>query len=148
MITNAEEGQILSSCPLLGGVELHRLQQLAFASDRFVFADGATLLERADEGADGFLILSGEVELWGQVEGEPRLLATLGAGFLAGEGALVRGDGYRMTVRAKGRVETLRLRRPAFLALFDGDPDAMDGMLRYLGQRKEQLKSELGIELE
>lgn len=148
MITNAEEGRILGESALLGNVDLKRLRLLAFASERFVLSDGVALFRAGSEGDDGFLILSGTVEVWVRVKGEDRMLTTTGPGFIAGAGALLRGGGYRATVLAKGPVQVLRIRRPAFLALFEGDQEAMAAMMRFLAERKEKIEATLDIEFD
>ena len=136
MITIADETRALVAADTLRFLPEAKLRQLAFASERFHFADGEAIVVQGETREDGFLLLTGEADVSIELPDGIRELATVGPGFVAGDHALIMGGPYKVTARARGKVEVLRIRREDLLVLIEGDRDAMTAMLNALAERK------------
>ncbi|MEM0946503.1 MAG: cyclic nucleotide-binding domain-containing protein [Pseudomonadota bacterium] len=145
MISNAEEARILAESGLLSGIPDHQLRQLAFASERFTFTDGAVIVQQGEYPDKAFVVLSGEAGVFLKRDGAETQIMRLGTGELLGATALISGGDYRATARALGEVEVLRIPRDAFLALLESDKAAMAGVLEYLAKQQATAKTALGI---
>lgn len=148
MLTLLDEGRIFARAEVFGHISEARLRQLAFASQRFAFADGEMVFCRGDEGGAGYLILEGEAEVTTPSGEAERVLGVVGPGFMLGDGALITGAPYLVSARARGRLTVLRVARLAFLDLLDGDRAALGGLLASLAERNARIERELAVKLE
>lgn len=90
-----------------------------------LYEPGQDIVREGDIGHELYIIRSGEVEVWkrrGESPGSD-LVATLGPGERFGEVAVFRGVRRTATVRARTRVELLRVRRDAAVALTESSAD-------------------------
>ena len=78
------------------------------------YEDRAVLCHEDDEGASCFVVLSGQVDILKAMRGKRRRLATLKAGSMVGQLALVEPAPRSATVRARGRVVAMELRHVDF----------------------------------
>jgi len=81
------------------------------------------IINEGDEGRGLYVILSGEVEVTKEQEGEQILLATLKAGDVFGEISLIKGFPATATVKAVRRSTILFLDRVYFVRLVDALPE-------------------------
>jgi len=86
-------------------------------------AAGTIVINEGDEGRGLYVVLSGEVEITKEQEGEQIPLATLKAGELFGEISLLRGFPATATVKAMRRSTILFLDRTYFQRLVDALPE-------------------------
>jgi len=125
--------KLLAQTPLFQGVDLVRLEVLAFTGTHMAFEAGDTLAQEGDEADGAFLILSGDAVMMssGQ-EGEAgaRKAGRLDPGDLYGEVSLAQVVNWSATVRAVGPVEILKLNRDVFLRLADEFPEIAQGCFR------------------
>src|SRR5215212_236056 len=113
-----------------------RLRKLAARLEQKKVPAGATIVRQGEYGDECYLLRSGRVEVVvEEEEGEGRNLATLGAGSLFGEAALLADAPRNATVRALEPCELLALRRTDLLEAIGEDRHAGDRMLELLRLR-------------
>jgi putative peptide zinc metalloprotease protein len=113
-----------------------RLRKLAARLEQKTVPAGATIVRQGEYGEECYLLRSGRVEV--VVEeggGEGRDLATLEAGSLFGEAALLTDAPRNATVRALEPCELLALRRTDLIEAIGEDRHAGDRMLELLRLR-------------
>ena len=147
MKTIADEAKTLAMDETFQGLPATQLRQLAFASERFAFADGEPIIRQGDDEGNGYLVLEGKVDATLKTEEGERKLGTVEAGFLVGFDALITGGNYLVTVTANGPATLLRIRRTSFLELLEGDKEAMSRLLRTLSERKARVEEQLSVKL-
>ena len=104
-----EEYEVLRRVPFFAEIEPSKLKLLAFMSERVAFDPGMPLFRQGDPGDAAYLIISGEAEVSAETPAGPLVLATLGANEIVGEMAILGNVPRAATVRAKGRLITLRI---------------------------------------
>lgn len=82
-----------------------------------IFEDGQDIIREGDVGNSLFIIQEGEVEVFKNENGTMKSLTTLGRGRHFGEIAVFQKCARTATVRAKGHVKVLQIRREAATAL-------------------------------
>jgi putative peptide zinc metalloprotease protein len=113
-----------------------RLRKLAARLEPKTVPEGATIVRQGEYGEECHLLRSGRVEVVLEEEGrEERSLATLEAGSLFGEAALLTDAPRNATVRALEPCELLALRRADLLEALGEDRHAGDRMLELLRLR-------------
>jgi CRP/FNR family cyclic AMP-dependent transcriptional regulator len=102
--------------------DLRMLRGLTSADQRLLtqlappkcYEDRAVLCHEDDHGASCFVVLSGQVDILRAMRGKRRRLATLAAGSMVGQLALVDPAPRSATVRARGRVVAMELHHTDF----------------------------------
>lgn len=121
---------LLARTPLFEGVDLVRLEVLAFTATPLAFGVGDTLAREGREADGAFLVLSGEaVMMAGETAGD-RKATRLDRGDLVGELALTQPVNWTATVRAATPVEVLKFDRDVFLRLAEEFPEIAQGCFR------------------
>ena len=123
-----------------------RLRKLAARLEPKTVPAGATIVRQGEYGEECYLLRSGQVEVVMEEEGgEGRDLATLEAGSLFGEAALLTDAPRNATVRALEPCELLALRRTDLLETIGEDQHAGDRMLELLRLR-DRPRQKPGVE--
>src|SRR4051794_20659886 len=104
-----EEVELLQRIPFFAQVEPAKLKLLAFTSQRVGFEPGHILFRQGDMGDAAYIIIDGEAEVLVETEGGPVLVATLGKNDFVGEIAILCDVPRTATIRAKGRLVSLRI---------------------------------------
>src|SRR5215210_4342495 len=112
-----------------------RLRKLAARLEPKTVSAGATIVRQGEYGEKCYLLRSGRVEVVEEEGGEERSLATLEAGSLFGEAALLTGAPRNATVRVLEPCDLLALRRTDLLEAIGEDRHAGDRMLELLRLR-------------
>jgi putative peptide zinc metalloprotease protein len=113
-----------------------RLRKLAARLEPKTVPAGATIVRQGEYGEECYLLRSGRVEVvMEEEEGEGRDLATLDAGSLFGEAALLTDAPRNATVRALEPCELLVLRHTDLLEILGEDRHEGDRMLELLRLR-------------
>lgn len=93
-------------------------EELAEAAELAAFAPGEVLIEESADAGGLFVLTSGQVEIRKRISGRAdRLLAVLDGSSeeaVFGERALLGHEGASATVRARGKVETVKITREKF----------------------------------
>ena len=105
------------------------------------FARGDTITKQGNIAHWLYIVAFGEVEVrYEPPSGAAQTLATLRAGQIFGEMALLTGDARSATVVAKTDVECYRLDRAGFQGLLLSRPEIAEGMSRVISSRKPELE--------
>jgi CRP/FNR family transcriptional regulator, cyclic AMP receptor protein len=99
------------------------------------FAEGQVLLREGDPPDCVFRVLSGAVDVFREIDGEPILLGTVGAGQFIGEMGVVENRSRSASARAASEVEVEILTPTEFFDQIAGSPQAARELIQRLSQR-------------
>jgi len=99
------------------------------------FAEGQVLFREGDPADSVFRLLSGAVDILRELDGDPILLGTVGAGQLIGEMGVVENRPRNATARAASEVEVEILTPTEFLDQIASSPRAARELIQRLSQR-------------
>ncbi|MEO4041342.1 cyclic nucleotide-binding domain-containing protein [Hoeflea sp. CAU 1731] len=117
------EVEMLRTIPLFAGVDPAKLKLLAFSSERVTFSDGQIIFKQGKEGDNAYVVLDGNADVIFEKDGEEILVAEVGKNALIGELAILCNAPRSATVRAKGRLEALNIKKEYFLGLITEFPN-------------------------
>src|ERR1043166_2660465 len=103
--------------------------------NRTQYAEGQVLFREGDPADSVFRLLSGAVDILRELDGDPILLGTVGAGQFIGEMGVVENQPRSATARAASEVEVEILTPTEFLDEIAGSPQAARELIRRLCQR-------------
>lgn len=138
-----EEVGMLRQVPLFSGIEPSKLKLLAFTSDRVSYSDGQELFRQGDEGDAAYVILSGKADVVVESDTGPINVAIVEPNSIVGEIAILCDVSRTATVRAKGPVEALRIRKDHFLRMLREFPEMTIEIVRVLAKRLSSTTAEL-----
>jgi CRP-like cAMP-binding protein len=138
-----EEYEVLRRVPFFAEIEPAKLKLLAFMSERVAFEPGMPLFRQGDPGDAAYLIIAGEAEVSAETPAGPLVLATLGANEIVGEMAILGNVPRAATVRAKGRLITLRISKEPFMRMVREFPSMAVAMMRELAERLAATNNQL-----
>lgn len=138
-----EEVGMLRQVPLFSGIEPAKLKLLAFTSDRVSYRDGQDLFRQGDEGDAAYVILSGEADIIVDSDAGPITVAHVEPNSIVGEITILCDVSRTATVRARGPVETLRIRKDHFLRMLREFPEMTIEIVRVLANRLSSTTAEL-----
>ena len=138
-----EEYEVLRRVPFFAEIEPSKLKLLAFMSERVAFDPGMPLFRQGDPGDAAYLIISGEAEVSAETPAGPLVLATLGANEIVGEMAILGNVPRAATVRAKGRLITLRISKEPFMRMVREFPSMAVAMMQELAERLAATNNQL-----
>jgi CRP/FNR family cyclic AMP-dependent transcriptional regulator len=99
------------------------------------FAEGQLLFREGDPADGVFRLFSGTVDILRELDGDPILLGTVGAGQFIGEMGVVENRPRSATARATSEVEVEILTPTEFLDQIVGSPQAARELIQRLSQR-------------
>ncbi|HZT86338.1 MAG TPA: cyclic nucleotide-binding domain-containing protein [Stellaceae bacterium] len=138
-----QEYELLRRVPFFAEIEPAKLKLLAFMSERVGFDDGKFLCRQGDPADAAYLIIEGEAEIILEGEAGPITVATLGANEMVGEIAILYGGRRTATVRAKGRLVTLRISKEPFLRMVREFPSMAVSIMQELAHRVDATNNQL-----
>eukprot|EP00930_Biecheleria_cincta_P032017 TRINITY_DN2221_c0_g1_i1.p1 TRINITY_DN2221_c0_g1~~TRINITY_DN2221_c0_g1_i1.p1 ORF type:complete len:772 (-),score=233.40 TRINITY_DN2221_c0_g1_i1:174-2489(-) len=109
--------QFLQKVDLFKRLPQEELPSLAKAGQDVSFTSGSVIINQGDEGAEFFVIKSGNAA----VEINGKQVAALKEGDFFGENALLRNEPRNATIKASGEVKALKITRDAFTKLGLGE---------------------------
>src|SRR5581483_3505412 len=125
---------VLNQVPLFTCFTPEELERIADLFVEISYRKGDTVCAEGDEGDTFFVILSGELEVWGG--GAPgRIINRLGAGDFLGEMSLLLGGRRAATVTAGRNARLLALNKAAFDAFFRQNPKVIEYFSKELCRR-------------
>lgn len=130
-----KEADLLRKVPMFAKLEPSRLKLLAFTSEYLAFEDGEIVFRVGETGDCAYVIMAGEVEIMAETGAGEIVAATLGQNALFGELALLTNAPRSATIRARGRVETLRISDESFLKLVRENADVALDVMRQLSDK-------------
>ena len=138
-----EEVELLRRIPLFAKIELARLKLLAFTSERVTYEPMQELCHQGDIGDAAYLIISGEADILVDTPSGPLSIAGVGKNALVGEIAIINDVPRTATVKAKTKLEALRITKDHFLRLVAEFPDIAIEIMRVLATRVSRTNEEL-----
>ena len=125
----------LEGMPLFGGVTRHDLENILKIGELRAYEPGQSIVERGEPGDAMYIILRGIAEV--DVGGRHHALQP---GEFFGEMALVAGRKRMATVKAKDRVDALRIGSDDFQGFLLHQPRVAVAMLRSLVERLREVQ--------
>ncbi len=132
--------ELLSRIPLFSRLDRKQLKKLAGLSVAKTFAPGSIIVEEGTTGLGLFALISGSVEVCKDTKHEKIVLATIGAGDILGELALVDDNPRSATAVATELTETLLITRSSFQELLLKDPEIAWCIVPTLAERIRELQ--------
>lgn len=130
-----KETEILRKVPMFAKLEPSKLKLLAFTSELVTFDDGEVLFHEGDPADCAYVIMSGEIEILAKTDAGEVVVGTLSEHQLFGELAVLTNEPRTATLRAKGRLETLRITDEMFLKLVTENPEVALDVMRQLSEK-------------
>ncbi len=131
---------LLRRVPLLADLSPTDLQRVAAIASEREFSDGEALCEQGETGNEMYVVVSGEVSVVVESEGQPeKEIARRIIGDVVGEMSLISGDARTASVIALGDVRTLCLDRLNFESLLRERPEVSLAVMKELCKRLNQL---------
>ncbi|HEV8132788.1 MAG TPA: patatin-like phospholipase family protein [Acidobacteriota bacterium] len=124
----------LSTIPIFSFFSRTELEAIHDLFVEVAYDKGDTICRIGDEGDTFYVVLSGELEVWGGGQ-EQRLINTLGPRDFFGEMAILQGGKRTATIRASRRTRLLSLAKADFESLFLKNPKAIEYFARVLCKR-------------
>lgn len=135
-------GAALANNPLFAQLEGQQLAQLVADSRIETYGPGELVVREGAEGDSLFVVLSGQVSVWKQVEdGRVLPVADLGVGQVFGEMTLFLNAPRSASVRASHECQLLRVDRGSISALLQHQPQLLDSFAALVAQRQEELEA-------
>jgi CRP/FNR family transcriptional regulator, cyclic AMP receptor protein len=138
-----QEFEVLRRVPVFAEVEPAKLKLLAFMSERVGFDDGKILCRQGDPGDAAYLIIDGQADIVLEGPAGPVTVATLGANEIVGEMAILCNAPRNATVRAKGRLTTLRIAKEPFMRMVHEFPNMAVSIMQELAHRVDDTNNQL-----
>lgn len=126
-----ERTAALAKVQLLAGMAESDLQLLAKVSVTRRFAPGQTVFAKGETGTTMSIVVSGQVA----VLADDRQLASLGAGQIFGEMALLTGEPRQATIRALAATTCLEVDREGFRMVLSRHPEIVERVRRICEER-------------
>ncbi|MFQ5935191.1 MAG: cyclic nucleotide-binding domain-containing protein [Acidiferrobacterales bacterium] len=130
-----KETETLRKIPLFAKLEPSKLKLLAFTSQLLSYDDGEVLFHEGDLADCAFVVMDGEVEILAQTASGDVVVGTLGKDELFGEIALLNNAPRSATLRARGRLQALRITDEMFLSLVTENPGVALEVMRQLSDK-------------
>jgi CRP-like cAMP-binding protein len=138
-----EEVELLQRIPFFAQIDPAKLKLLAFTSERVGFDPGQILFRQGDMGDAAYIIIEGEAEVLVDTAAGPAVVAKLGKNAFVGEIAILCDVPRTATVRAVGRLTTLRISKELFMRLVTEFPQMAIAIMRELANRLEMANQRL-----
>lgn len=138
-----EEVELLRRIPIFAKIEPSRLKLLAFTSDRVMYEAEQEICHQGDIGDAAYLIISGEADILIEAPTGPLAIASVGKNALVGEIAIINDVPRTATVRAKTKLEALKIKKEHFLRLVSEFPEMAIEIMRVLASRLSTTNEEL-----
>ncbi len=137
-------GELLSKIDLFRGLEPEELTAVTRVAHRRTVERGTIIFESGDDAADVFVVASGKVKIVTlSPEGKELILATLGAGQVFGEMALIESAPRSASAIADTAAELVGINRKDFQQLLEHHPGISLKLLRILSSRLRKANSRM-----
>jgi len=143
MATLSEEVDVLRRIPLFAAIDPAKLKLLAFASDRMVYGDGQAVVKQGEVGDAAYVVVKGKADIVVETDKEDLVVAQVGENAVIGEIAILCDVPRTATVRAKGELVALKIKKEHFLGLVSDFPKLGIQIMRELALRLSATTAEL-----
>ncbi len=135
MSTLNDDVAMLRKVPLFESVDPSKLKLIAYTSTQLVFDDGEEVFSQGSNGTSAYLIVRGETEIISESSGKPVVVAVHGTNALFGEISAFCDVPRTATVRARGQLTVLELKRENLMELIREFPEVSVEVIRELAKR-------------
>jgi CRP/FNR family transcriptional regulator, cyclic AMP receptor protein len=122
-------------------LEEEDLVEIAGASVNLVWREGSSVFEKGHPGEALYIVLSGSVRIYDEVDGREVEIARTGAGDFFGEHSLLLDTTHTKNVQAVEDTELLVLSKQSFAALLASNPKLEEHIHRTLELRRTEAES-------
>ena len=122
--------RILSAVGLFQGFTQEQLRLLAFGAEAMRLAAGRRLYLEDDDADAAYVVVSGRIGLFREQEGNRLPIATVGAGSILGEMALIAETRRMTSAAAETDADLLRLHRRMFRRILEEYPETAAALHR------------------
>ncbi|MCF6320622.1 MAG: cyclic nucleotide-binding domain-containing protein [Rhizobiaceae bacterium] len=143
MATLTEDVEILRRIPLFAGIDPAKLKLLAFASERIDYDEGQNLFRQGEVGDAAYVIVNGSADIIVETEDGEIPVAEFKDNAFIGEIAILCDVPRTATVRAKTKLEVLKIKKEHFLGLIRDFPELGIEVMRELASRLSNTTAEL-----
>lgn len=133
---------LLAAVPLFRNLSEEALDRLERIARTREYQPGGVIFQRGDEGVGVFVIIEGEVEIFGDSD---TVLATVGPGDVLGEMAVIDRHLRSATVIAKVPTKCLAIARWDFIPELRANPELIIDLLRELSGRLRAVDERLAM---
>ncbi|MEM1177446.1 MAG: patatin-like phospholipase family protein [Acidobacteriota bacterium] len=134
-ISTADRIETLRAIPLFSYLTAEELQAAQVLFQEQAYRKGEVICRMGEEGDTFYIVLSGELEVWGGSDAEPKLIGRLGPRDFFGELALVLGGPRSATVKVARRAKVLSLHKESFNRFFLHNTKVLEYFSRVICQR-------------
>ncbi|MGA0344636.1 MAG: cyclic nucleotide-binding domain-containing protein, partial [Arenicellales bacterium] len=117
------DAEQLREISLFARLDDSRLKLLAFASEEVTFNDGDIVFTINSASDSAYVIMSGELSVYANAQGDGEPIAMLGLNDVVGEMGVIRNQPRSATLKAHGSTRCLRILADDFLNLLKDNPD-------------------------
>ncbi len=115
--------QILGMVDLFGSLSPEQLRLLAFGAERLVLRPGRELFSEEQSADCAYIIVSGMITLFRDIEGARITVRTVGSGAILGEMALIAQTSRLTSAVADVETEVIRISRSIFRCILEEYPE-------------------------
>lgn len=135
MSTLNDDVAMLRKVPLFESVDPSKLKLIAYTSTQLVFDDGEEVFSQGSNGTSAYLIVRGGTDIISENSGKPVVVAVHGTNALFGEISAFCDVPRTATVRARGQLTVLELKRENLMELIREFPEVSVEVIRELAKR-------------
>lgn len=143
MATLSEEVDLLRRIPLFAAIDPAKLKLLAFASDRMIYHDGQAVFRQGEVGDAAYVVVKGTADIVVETDDGEMVVASAKEDAVVGEIAILCDVPRTATVRARGELVALKIKKEHFLGLIIDFPKLGIQVMRELAQRLSRTTTEL-----
>ena len=144
MATLSDEVDMLRRIPLFAAIDPGKLKLLAFASDRMIYRDGQPICRQGEVGDAAYVVVNGTADIVVETEGGKEIVvAEAKENAVIGEIAILCDVPRTATVRARGELVALKIKKEHFLGLMMDFPKLGIQVMRELALRLSRTTAEL-----
>ena len=143
MATLSDEVDLLRRIPLFAAIDPAKLKLLAFASDRMIYNDGQAVFRQGEVGDAAYVVVKGSADIVVEIDGSEIVVANAKEDAVIGEIAILCDVPRTATVRAKGELVVLKIKKEHFLGLIMDFPKLGIQVMRELALRLSNTTAEL-----
>ena len=136
--------RIISGVALFEDLSVEQLRLLAFGAERITIAKGRELYREGQNAECGYVVASGEIDLFRETERNRLLVRKVGPGMILGELALIT-ETTRMTgAMAAIDSQVVRINRSLFRRMLEEYPETAVVLHDRLSEQLQRLLEEIG----
>lgn len=138
-----QEVELIRQIPIFSKIAPAMQKLLCFGSERLIFDAGQDVVRAGDAADAAYVLIEGSVEITVDSPKGPVLVNTMGRNEVIGEIAIFGDVPRTATVRAKSRVEALKISKELFISIIRQNPDAAIELMRILATRLAKTTEQL-----